>query len=478
MPRIIVNWMSTYYDFIEGTFSMYGPTYDFHKKAWDDDYEKHIIINNWAEDDERHAQLLTKMKRDFPDHKIEISTHDVTDTLDFKEVKAVAEKVIQPYEDYEIDLLISMGTTPMRVGMILIHLEESDFKTHLIQGVDKRREGGGTYFERLSLNASIFTGRLIAKQASFRVPERDTWIPDILSHVYKEAEQIAAAEGVTTLILGESGTGKEHLTRYIHKESSRSGRKMISVNCAALGDQLLESRLFGFKKNTFTGADEDRKGLFEAADKGTIFLDEIGDISPYMQQALLRVLQEKEFSPVGSTRPIKIDVRIIAATNCDLLKKCEEGTFRWDLYYRLSHAVLELPPLRTYPNSDKKKFFAHFLKSKTHVGRSKVPLILSPEVEKRLLMYDFPGNIRELENIITNFYVFAEHKVELADLERALRQYPHALSMDLESVEKQHIQRVLRAHDYNFTQSAKVLGIVVNTLKKRIQKYGIAPSDT
>ncbi|MEL6699753.1 MAG: sigma-54 dependent transcriptional regulator [Bacteroidota bacterium] len=477
MPRIIVNWMSTFYDFMHGTFSREGPTFDLHKKAWNN-YEKQLIISSFTKDDERVAQLFTNIYHAFPDHYIEFFHHEVHDILDFKEVKAIAEKALKPYEGYEIDLLISMGTTPMRTALILIHLEDNGYQTQLIQGIDKRQGGGESRFQKLSLDHSIFAGRLIAKQASLEETPSERWMPDMLKPIYREAEQVAIAEGVTTLIQGESGTGKELLANFIHEQSSRSSKNIVAVNCAALGDELLESRLFGYKKGAFTGAEEDRKGYFEAADRGILFLDEIGDISPYMQQTLLRVLQEGQFTPVGSTRPIKVDVRIVAATNRDLLKNCEEGTFRWDLYYRLSQAVLELPPFRAYPKSDKLAFFQYFLKMKTHVGKSKVPLMLLPEVRKRLLMYNFPGNIRELENIITNFYVFAEHQVKLADLERALRQYPHALSMDLDSVEKQHIQRVLRAYDYNLTQSATVLGIAVNTLKKRIQKYGISASET
>ncbi|MBM3455366.1 MAG: sigma-54 factor interaction domain-containing protein, partial [Bacteroidetes bacterium] len=159
------------------------------------------------------------------------------------------------------------------------------------------------------------------------------FITPSIENIYENARKVALTDEVSVLILGDSGTGKENLARYIHANSIRSEKPYVTINCSSFGDNLLESRLFGYKKGTFTGADKDSVGLFEEAHEGTILLDEIGDISPYMQQALLRVLQEKEIMPLGG-KPKKIDVRVIAATNQNLVKRCEEGFFRWDLYYR------------------------------------------------------------------------------------------------------------------------------------------------
>ncbi|MBK7970965.1 MAG: sigma-54 factor interaction domain-containing protein [Bacteroidetes bacterium] len=173
-------------------------------------------------------------------------------------------------------------------------------------------------------------------------PDEEYYISDSIKPIYDKALKIAHTYDITALILGQSGTGKEHLAKFIHDNSARKEKNYLAFNCAGMSDQLLESRLFGYKKGAFTGAEKDTPGLFHEADKGSIFLDEIGDISPYMQQALLRVLQQKEIHPVGGS-PEKLSVRIICATNQDLAKRCKEEKFRWDLFYRLAVGELHLP---------------------------------------------------------------------------------------------------------------------------------------
>jgi transcriptional regulator with PAS, ATPase and Fis domain len=181
----------------------------------------------------------------------------------------------------------------------------------------------------------------------------DFYIPASLEETYQRARQAANAHGVPVLIYGETGTGKENLARTIHKESARRDRDFKAINCGALPDHLLESMLFGYVKGAFTGANKAAKGIFESAAGATIFLDEIGDISPKMQVSLLRVLQESEILPVGGNTPIKVDVRIVAATHRDLYAQCVQGAFRWDLYYRLAVIELELPPLRMWKIAEK-----------------------------------------------------------------------------------------------------------------------------
>ena len=266
--------------------------------------------------------------------------------------------------------------------------------------------------------------------------------------------------------------GKENLAKYIHKNSIRSEQAYVTVNCSAFSDSLLESRLFGYKKGAFTGADKDTTGLFEEANEGTIFLDEIGDISPYMQQALLRVLQEKEVMPLGG-KAKKINVRIIAATNQSLTKLCEEGKFRWDLYYRLSVVELDLPSLVERGKQDIKSMIEYFLNQKKKELNRPKKLILEKETLEVLLNYSYPGNVRELENIISRLYVFNEELVTASVLPKRLSQAPMEKPMHISFVEKEHIERVLKYFKGNKRQSSIAIGWAINTLISKIEKYNI-----
>ena len=251
---------------------------------------------------------------------------DLSDFLDFQEIKLKASRVLRDYRGYEIDILFSNGTTPMRTAWVLIHLENNDLQTHLIQGLDKIMGEGEERFQEVELDGSIFNYRIEIKQQHLEAGSQEVYTGPSLEPIYHQAQQIAQLDDITCLVRGESGTGKELLARYIHEQSIRRHKALIAVNCAALGDSLLESRLFGYEKGAFTGAEQRKEGFFDAAKGGTLFLDEIGDISPYMQQVLLRVLQEKEITPVGSNEAHEVDVRIVAATNQDLWALCEKGS--------------------------------------------------------------------------------------------------------------------------------------------------------
>ena len=230
--------------------------------------------------------------------------------------------------------------------------------------------------------------------------------------------------------------------------------------------------MFGYKKGAFTGADKDTTGLFEEANEGTIFLDEIGDISPYMQQALVRVLQEKEVMPLGG-KAKKINVRVIAATNQSLTKLCEEGKFRWDLYYRLSVVELDLPSLVERGKQDIKAMMEYFLNQKKKELNRPKKLILEKEALEVLLNYSYPGNVRELENIISRLYVFNEELVNAEVLPKRLSQGPMEKPMHISFVEKEHIERVLKYFKGNKRQSSIAIGWAINTLISKIEKYNI-----
>ena len=277
----------------------------------------------------------------------------------------------------------------------------------------------------------------------------------------------------TVLILGESGTGKELAAKAIHGASARRHMPLVVVHCAGVPDGLIESELFGHEKGAFTGAEYKRKGKFELADGGTIFFDEIGEVAPKTQVDLLRVLEEKTFSRVGSNEVIQADFRVIAATNRDLAKEVEEGRFRLDLYYRINVFSIALPPLRSR-RSDIPRLADHFLlKSARAMGRRACRL--SPEAIDLLTTYDWPGNVRELENVIERAVIVQKGEAigpdDLALKPRAAVALDSDLS--LEELEKRHIQAVLIRLSGNVSRAAEALGIDRVTLYSKIRKYGL-----
>jgi DNA-binding NtrC family response regulator len=299
--------------------------------------------------------------------------------------------------------------------------------------------------------------------------------------VMKTLARVAPSQA-TVLVLGETGTGKELVARTIHRWSERASHRFVTVNCSALAEGLLESELFGHVKGAYTGAANSRPGLFREADKGTLFLDEIGDISPGLQARLLRALQEHEIVPLGTETPVKVDVRVLAATHRDLPELVRQGRFREDLYYRLDVVTLSLPPLRER-RQDIPLLVDHFLRTLTsRHGRG--PVAVDPEALRRLLGYDWPGNIRELQNVLERAVLLAEQGVigpeHLATTVRpsatALPEAPETpLLRGLEEVEREHVIRVLAATGGNREESSRILGISRRTLTRMIQRWGLPP---
>ena len=284
----------------------------------------------------------------------------------------------------------------------------------------------------------------------------------------------------TVMLYGESGTGKELVARALHRRSERAGKPFISVSAGALPETLLESELFGYEKGAFTGAMTAKPGRFEMANGGTMFLDEIGDITPAVQVKLLRVLQERTFERLGGTRSIEVDVRIISATNRDLQQLIADGTFREDLYYRLNVVPMTIPPLRKRPG-DVPLLVAHFLEKMRAKDRS-----MSPEAMRALLEYQWPGNVRELENTIERVAILSHGDViELDDLPAEIRAgvsvcdagarcfvLPEA-GVDLEEIELDLIRQALDRSGGGVPRAAKLLGLTTKTLEARMQKFGL-----
>ena len=298
--------------------------------------------------------------------------------------------------------------------------------------------------------------------------------------VFEKIEKVARTDS-SVIIYGESGTGKELVARALHYRSPRREGPFVKVNCAALAEGVLESELFGHEKGAFTGAIRRKKGKFELANTGTIFLDEVGDIPPAIQVKLLRVLQEKEIERVGGEGPIKVDVRIVAATNRDLPKMVEEGKFREDLFYRLHVIPIYLPPLRER-KEDIPELVRHFLRKKcAQLGR-KVPEV-DPKALELLMEYDWPGNVRELENVLERAIVLCEgDRIGPSDLPLLVEREGDVLRVPegevplpemLESLEKQLIERALEKARGVKAEAARILGIKTSTLYYKMEKYGM-----
>jgi DNA-binding NtrC family response regulator len=284
-------------------------------------------------------------------------------------------------------------------------------------------------------------------------------------------EMVAPTEA-TVLITGESGTGKEVVARAIHAAGPRRYMPMVTIHCGALTETLLESELFGHEKGAFTGAQYRKKGKFEVADGGTVFLDEISDISLKTQTDLLRVLQEKEIVRVGSNQPIKVDFRCVAATNKNLEALVKAGTFRPDLYYRLHIFCIDLPPLRDR-REDIPLLVAHFLNKFCMLTSRPVPQI-SAEALQVLMNHEWPGNVRELENAVERALVVCRGpEIKPADFSFQFQSGGVPTGRTLDDVERVHIERVLRETDHNLSRAARILDIDRTTLYNKLKRYGL-----
>jgi DNA-binding NtrC family response regulator len=333
------------------------------------------------------------------------------------------------------------------------------------------------------------------RQAMAKVVKREGFIgrSEIMENVFRLVERVAPARS-TVLITGESGTGKELVAKAIHESSPRADAPFVVVNCSNIPSELLESEIFGHTKGAFTGAVAAKKGLFEVADTGSIFLDEIGDLRPETQVRLLRVIQEREFTPLGDTTPVKVDVRIIAATNVDLKEAVKNGTFREDLYYRLSVVPIELPPLRNR-REDILPLAQHFIAKYAAENSREISENVSPEVLALLENYYYPGNVRELENIIERAVVIApSNEITVDCLRPEVRDPNLAMEMirategasadidisrgvnfydEVKKFEIDLIRRALEQTGGHQSRAARLLGLNATTLNSKIKTYNL-----
>ena len=385
-------------------------------------------------------------------------------------------KVKASNEDVPVILITAYGTVSDAVDAM--RLGAADYILKPINAEELKLSVGRIFERQQLVNENRYLRDLIGTEFQFSNLIGNS---KKMRDVFAVAGQVARRDS-TVLITGESGTGKELLAKAIHQNSLRAGKPFIAVNCGALPETLVESELFGHTKGAFTGAAGDRAGKFETANEGTIFLDEVGELPLNMQVKLLRVLQEREVDKLGSPHPIKVNVRIIAATNRDLKTQVEDGDLREDLYYRLSVITVELPPLRER-REDIHALAAHFLKrfsDRYNTGR----LTLADDALELLHKYDWPGNIRELENVIERVSVLATGpQIASADLPAEVRTSRTRIAsiglklpeegISLEEVEREILVLALEKQNWNQTRAARYLNISRKTLIYRMEKFGL-----
>jgi DNA-binding NtrC family response regulator len=366
------------------------------------------------------------------------------------------------------------------VSCIRKPFQNEQITSTIAAGIKRRRKEEERRTLRRAMSKAVDRGEIVGRS-------------DVMQEVFRLVEQVAPARS-TVLITGESGTGKELIAKAIHEASTRAGRPFVTVNSSNIPSELLESELFGHTRGAFTGAVAAKKGLFEVADGGSIFLDEIGDIPPETQVRLLRVIQEREFTPLGDTAPRRVDVRIIAATNIDLKEAVRQGTFREDLYYRLAVVPIELPPLRDRVE-DILPLAQHFIQKYNEENARNVSEQLAPEVLALLEAYSWPGNVRELENTIERAVVIAPGdeitkeclRTEISDPKSVVSSHhdgaSHAVVGDIgrginfyEEVRRFEIDLIRRALEQtggHQSRAARLLGMNATTLNSKIKTYNI-----
>jgi DNA-binding NtrC family response regulator len=365
-------------------------------------------------------------------------------------------------------------------GVIRKPFQNEQILAFVARGIKKRKQEEERQTLRQVMTRSVSRDAIIGRSGK-------------MEDIFRLVERVAPARS-TVLVTGESGTGKELIAKAIHEASPRAEHPFVVVNCSNIPSELLESELFGHTKGAFTGAVAAKKGLFEVADTGSIFLDEIGDLRPETQVRLLRVIQEREFTALGDTVPQKVDVRIIAATNVDLKDAVKTGTFREDLYYRLSVVPIELPPLRER-REDILPLTKHFIRKYNEENQRQVSENLSPEVLSLLENYYYPGNVRELENIIERAVVIAStDEITVDCLRPEVRDPDRAMEMirgtegtsenidiargvnfydEVKKFEIDLIRRALNQTGGHQSRAARLLGLNATTLNSKIKNYNI-----
>ncbi|MCB9073090.1 MAG: sigma-54-dependent Fis family transcriptional regulator [Bdellovibrionaceae bacterium] len=440
------------------------------------------------------------------DSLVAILEQEITDPITCDQA-ATGKEALHLIEKNNYDLVIMDVKMPEMDGLTALQkIKEIDPKIFVViltahsnvrDAIEAIREGAYDYLEKPILREKVVEIYRKSQEAKNLVADVAASLPifdddintDLLStsdnmkEVFDMVYKVSKAD-TTVLIHGESGTGKELVARAIHYNSYRKFHPFIAINCGSLTEDLMDSELFGHEKGAFTGADERKIGIFQLANDGTLFLDEVAELKMETQVKLLRVLQEKKFSPVGSHRELETSARIIASTNQNLDKKILEGTFREDLYHRLKVIPLFLPPLREHPE-DIARLTQHFLQKYCEPLNRPVPTV-SPEALAALRAYKWPGNIRELENVIERIVVVHSDPVILpqhlpGEITESVKSTPLKAPLDYEKYKddsaRQFIIDALKANSGKINQTVANANIPKNTLLRKIKKYNINPKD-
>ncbi|WP_439490540.1 sigma 54-interacting transcriptional regulator [Algoriphagus sp.] len=484
--KILISWQAFNHDYVISNSgskmrfpSENGPTFAFHRDFWEGSgYDKHIILNSSTEvnDVKNFTGMISHLKENFKGRVIEGRLIQLDDVINVPEIISKLTPLLTELIDQEVEAFISPGTPAMQTAWYLLGTTfRSNFKIFQTRA-GKYTTDGKQERIYIDLDSDVFPANVTAAQRVLDdgkpVTGNGIKITESLKPIYTKAAKIAQTDKVGALILGENGTGKENLAKYIHDNSTRSNKLFLAINCAAYSDELLRSELFGYEKGAFTGANEKKKGLLEVANGGTVLLDEIGDISPKMQVSLLRVLQENKIQPVGATKEIDINVRVIAATNRNLEEFCEAEKFRWDLFYRLAVTTLHLPALRNRGGDEIGEMIHHFNEIVAQKFPEKKILKISSEVMKKLRTYGYKGNIRELQNLFIQFYTFCEGEIRIDDLPARFIENkgdPRSLA----EVEKNQILKVYGDGKSPLVEMASILGCTRDTLRKKLKEYGV-----
>lgn len=484
--KTLISWEAFNNDYDEqGNPSSSGPNIGFHQAFYKrNEFDKHILLSARTRDKDKAEQLAGYINHLYEDHKVELRFLSLKDIIDVNEIKGVISTLLKNYSDDELYFFVSPGTPAMQVAWYLMHIELHQIKTNLVQtrrARDTKQKQSDLIFidyEKSAIPTSLIQNELNQLKEVEGISD-EVFLGNSLKPIYSNALKVAQAESIHVLIQGPTGSGKEHLAKYIHDQSARRSKELLTINCSAFTDELLLSELFGHEKGAFTGAHNKKEGLFQKANGGSLFLDEIGDISPFTQQALLRVLQNGEVRPVGSSDVHKVDVRVIVATHKNLKKLCSQELFRWDLFYRLSTATLKLPSLRDRGVVEVEQYLNFIINQlRTELKKSK-KLSLSKKVRDFLISYPYPGNLREMKNIISTLYVFYDEQLvdDFAYMPELLEEELAIDSLKYEDVEfpfmKQHLDKVLKHTHGNISKAARELGWSQNQLRKKMNAVNL-----
>lgn len=491
MKKILISWITPVADFLIQDNSLQvntnGPNAEIHALP-DYNYDEHVLLYSPSAikytklnqpdrnlTTEQANKLLQGLHKINHEHKITLLKLQIDDPVDVVEIVDKTKDLLLQYSRDQIDIFVSAGTPSMQTAWYINHFAlKLQTMLFLMRPPHIRGEHKEAKREYVHLQQDRFPSMIRNMSESLIGNNNDKHlITPTLRKVYDQALKASRVPNqIPIFIAGKTGTGKEYLANYIHRSSKPKEAKFLPVNCSSLTETLLETRLFGYTKGAFTDAKEKRDGFFKSAGNGSLFMDEIGDISPFMQQSLLRVIQEREYYPVGeNAKTEKLgDLRIIVATHADLRQRCKEGTFRWDLYYRITPVVIRLPDFKDLPKDEREQFIHFILKHKNKEFGLEIKF--ENRLIKELLNAPFAGNIRELEHVIIHLCIAAadEGVATIEHLPGDFYDIEPEYSLKLEDVEKLHIKKVLEMAA-NVNDAAKKLGISHATVNAKIEAY-------